>query len=520
MGNLTPKGFFFDKKEADKVVSFFGRYLPHIKGKKWAGKPFIPERWQQEDILKPLFGWKREDGTRQYRTCYIEIPRKNGKSTLCSGIALKLLYGDKEPSAEIYSAAADRTQASIVFDVAKEMVQSSKALIARGQLYRNSIFVPRTASTYKVLSADAYTKHGLNAHGIIFDELHAQPNRELWDVLTTSTGARTQPLTMAITTAGFDRNSICWELHEYARKIIEGIIEDDSFLPVIYAADEKDDWRDPATWRKANPNIGISISEEYLKGECAKAENVPAYENTFRRLHLNQWTQQESRWIPMAAWAASAGEVDVAALRGKVCYAGLDLSTTTDLSSLVLLFPVGNSIKVLPFFWIPEDNLRERSNRDHVPYELWVKQNLIYATPGNVIDYAFIVAKIAELRKEFNIKELAFDRWGAAKIIQEMAEMGLKIIPFGQGFASMSSPSIDLLRLIKSGQLHHGNNPVLRWMADNVVVKLDPSGNIKPDKSKSTNRIDGIVAMIMALDRTIRHGSGKSIYESRGIVTA
>ena len=506
----------FDAKAARKAERFFELYLTHVKGE-WAGAPFKLERWQRE-IVRTVFGWKRPDGTRRYRTCYIEIPRKNGKSSLCAGFALYLLMADKEPSAEVYSAAADREQASIIFDIAKSMVAVSHELSVRLKVFRKAIAYNKAMSSYKVLSADAYTKHGLNAHGIIFDELHAQPSRDLWDVLATSTGARTQPLTVAITTAGFDRNSICWELHEYARKIKEGIIEDDSFLPVIYAADETDDWRDPAIWRKANPNLGVSISEDYLKRECAKAENIPAYENTFRRLHLNQWTQQESRWIPMAAWAASAGEVDIAALHGKVCYAGLDLSSTTDITALVLAFPIGDDVKLLPFFWIPGDNLRERSNRDHVPYDLWVKQNLIYATPGNVIDYAFIVAKIAELRKQFSVKEIAFDRWGAAKIVQELTEMGVTVIPFGQGFASMSGPAKELLRLVLAGRLHHGGNPVLRWMADNAVVKADPAGNIKPDKAKSTQRIDGIVATAMALDRTMRHGSGRSVYESRGMV--
>ncbi|HOX23422.1 MAG TPA: terminase large subunit, partial [Elusimicrobiales bacterium] len=305
----------FDAKAARKAERFFELYLTHVKGE-WAGMPFKLERWQRE-IVRTLFGWKRPDGTRRYRTCYIEIPRKNGKSSLCAGLALYLLMADREPSAEVYSAAADREQASIIFDIAKSMVSVSNELNLRLKVFRKAIAYNKAMSSYKVLSADAYTKHGLNAHGIIFDELHAQPNRELWDVLATSTGARTQPLTVAITTAGFDRSSICWELHEYARRIKEGVIEDDSFLPVIYAADEGDDWRDPKTWRKANPNIGVSISEDYLKRECAKAENIPAYENTFRRLHLNQWTQQESRWLPMSAWEACGGQVIPEMLKGK-----------------------------------------------------------------------------------------------------------------------------------------------------------------------------------------------------------
>ncbi len=506
--------YHFDKKAADKVEQFFARYLTHIKGE-YAGRPFVLEPWQSK-VIRTLFGYKRPDGTRQYRTCYIEIPRKNGKSSLCAGLALYLLMADREVSAEVYSAAADKEQASIIFDIAKSMAAMSQPLTMRLKVFRKVIAYDRSLSSYKVLSADAYTKHGLNAHGIIFDELHAQPSRDLWDVLATSTGARSQPLTVAITTAGFDRNSICWELHEYARKIKEGVIADDSFLPIIYAADETDDWRSPATWKKANPNLDVSISLDYLKRECDKAANIPAYENTFRRLHLNQWTQQESRWLPMHLWEASAGEVVLEALKGKTCYAGLDLSSTTDLTALVLAFPVADAIKILPFFWLPGDNLHDRANRDHVPYELWVKQGFIYVTPGNVIDYGFIVAKIAELRKTYRLKEVAFDRWGAAKIVQELQELGLTVIPFGQGFASMNAPSVDLLRLVMSKKLHHGGNPVLRWMADNAVVKMDPSGNIKPDKSKSTQRIDGIVATVMALDRAMRHG-GRSIYESRGI---
>jgi phage terminase large subunit-like protein len=307
-------------------------------------------------------------------------------------------------------------------------------------------------------------------------------------------------------------------MHEYARRIKEGVIEDDSFLPVIYAADEQDDWRDPKTWKKANPNLDVSISEDYLKRECDKAANIPAYENTFRRLHLNQWTQQESRWIPMAAWEACGGEVVADLLKGKPCYAGLDLSSTTDITALVLAFPLDGAVKLLPFFWIPADDLHERSKRDHVPYELWVKQGLINATAGNVIDYGFIVAKIAELRKQYALKEIAFDRWGAAKIVQELEELGVTVVPFGQGFASMAGPSKELLRLVLSGKLHHGGNPVMRWMADNAVVKMDPAGNIKPDKAKSTQRIDGIVATVMALDRAMRHGAGHSVYENRGMV--
>ncbi len=331
--------FFFDKQAATMAVNFFERLLVHTKGE-WSGQRFKLEDWQREQIICPLFGWKRkQDGTRRYRTAYIEIPRKNGKSTLAAGIGLFLLFADGEPGAEIYSAAADRDQASIVFDEAKRMVEQSHELGKRAEPYKRSIVVPSTYSVYRVLSAEAFSKHGLNAHGIIFDELHAQPTRELWDVLTTSSGARRQPLTVAITTAGFDRQSICWEQHEYARQVLEGVIEDPSFFAYISAADEDEDWLDEDVWRRANPNLGVTVKLDYLRNQARKAEQTPAYQNTFRRLHLNQWTQQETRWLDLQAWDRCAAPVNAKLLEGSICYGGLDLASSSDIASFVLCFP-------------------------------------------------------------------------------------------------------------------------------------------------------------------------------------
>ena len=512
-------GFWFDERTADAAVHFFERLLTHTKGE-WAGQSFGLLSWQRE-LLRSLFGWKRADGTRKFRRAYIEVPRKNGKSTLAAGIALYLLFADGEPGAEVYSAAVDRDQAAIVFEQAKLMVENSSTLHRMADVWKHSIVVPSTRASYKVLSADVPTKYGLNAHGIIFDELHAQPNRELWDVLTTSMGARRQPLLVSITTAGYDRESICWEQHEYARQVLAGIIEDTAFLAYIAAADEADDWTQEATWRKANPSLGQTIKLEYLEMEANRARQTPAYQNTFRRLHLNQWTQQEARWLDLRAWDACAMPVDYDDLLGRVCYGGLDLASTTDLAAFVLVFPPGDEgepFQLMPLFWCPAENIMERTRRDRVPYDVWTRDGLIRATAGNVIDYATICADIEKLGECFDIREIAFDRWGAIQMSQQLDNAGLTMIPFGQGFASMSAPTKELLRLVLDHKLAHGGNPVLRWMADNAAARQDAAGNLKLDKAKSSGRIDGLVAAIMGLDRATRHELAWSVYESRGLM--
>lgn len=517
----TDGQFVYDPRAAAVAVAFFERLLHHVKGE-WSGEPFRLQGWQRDDIIKPLFGWKRTDGSRRYRRAYIEIPRKNGKSTLSAGIALLLLYADNEPGAEIFSAAADREQAAIVFDAAKQMVEASPQLQRISDVFKRSIVVPSSRSTYRVLSADAFTKHGLNAHGVIFDELHAQPNRELWDVLTTSMGARRQPLMVAITTAGYDRESICWEQHEYARQILNGVIDDPTFFAYIAAADETDDWTDPEIWAKANPGIGITVKLDYLETECARAKQTPAYQNTFRRLHLNQWTQQDVRWLNLLDWDACGMPVLPDELAGRTCYAGLDLASTTDIAALALVFPPEEPeepYQIIPRFWIPRDNMLERVRRDRVSYDAWVRDGLITATPGNVIDYQYIDAEINQLGAKYDIREIAFDRWGAVLISQQLEAAGFTMVQFGQGYASMTAPTKELLRLVLDRKVAHGGHPVLRWMADNMVVATDPAGNVKPNKAKSTARIDGMVAMIMALDRATRHSNVASIYESRGLRT-
>lgn len=502
-----------------RAVDFFERMLVHTKGK-WAGHPFVLEEWQREEIIRPVFGTLREDGTRQYRTAFVALPRKNGKSEIVAGVGLKLLFADGEAGAEIYSAAADKDQASIVFNVAWQMIEHNPALRKRSKRYRAKVIeVPATGSIYKAISADAFSKHGLNAHGVLVDELHAQPNRELWDVLTTSTGARQQPLVMAITTAGYDQQSICYEIWEYAEKVLSGVIEDPAFFAYIKAAPKDADWRDEKVWTLANPALGVFRNIDEMREMAKRAEYTPALQNSFIRLYLNGWTSQETRWLDLAAWDETAGLVRAHELEGRACYAGLDLASTTDLAALVLVFPMDDqTYTVLPYFWIPGENIQERVRRDRVPYDVWVNQGLIQATEGNVIDYAAIRLKIEELGKRFNIREIGFDRWGATQLSQDLDGAGFTVVPIGQGFASLSAPTKELLNLVLSGRLRHGGHPVLRWCADNVMVTTDPAGNIKPDKRKSRERIDGIVSLIMGIDRAVRNERGPSVYEGRDLL--
>jgi len=510
----------FDAEAAQNAIDFFMHpedgCLRHVKGA-LAGTLLRLEPWQQA-IIANIFGWKRPDGTRRYREVFIFIPRKNGKTTLAAGIANYVLFCDGEPGAELYCAAADRDQALLVFEQAKGMIFNEPALEARAKVYTASkaIVNESEGSSLKAISADANTKHGYNTHLAIIDELHAQPNRDLVDVLMTSTGSRRQPLIIHITTADFDRESICNEKRRYALKVRDGVIDDPYFLPVIYEASLEDDWTDPAVWASANPNLGVSVSLEYLERECRRAQETPTFENTFKRLHLNITTQQDVRWLRLEDWDRCAGAVDAEALKGKECFAGLDLSTTTDLSAFVLFFPEGNL--VLPFFWIPEDNAHERERRDRVPYLTWAREGFVQTTPGNVIDYDFIRRRIKELGQIYNIREIAVDRWNSTQLQTQLQGDGFTIVPFGQGFASMSAPTKELEKLIIGGALAHGAHPVLRWNASNVSVETDAAGNLKPSKKKSTERIDGIVALIMALGRAMVREEGGSVYDGRGIL--
>lgn len=512
----------FDEKKAKRVIAFINQ-LKHTKGI-WHGVPFDLLPWQ-ETIIKDIFGTVKEDGYRQFNTAYVEIPKKNGKSEIAAAIALYLTCGDGEWGAEVYGCAADKQQASIVFDVAVEMVEQSPALKKRIKpvMSRKRLVYLPTASFYQVLSAEAFTKHGLNVHGVIFDELHAQPNRQLYDVMTKGSGdARKQPLFFLITTAGNDRNSICYEVHQKAEDILKGKKFDATFYPVIYGIDEGDDWSDENNWYKANPSLGHTIDIEKVRTSFISAKENPAEENLFRQLRLNQWVKQSIRWMPMDVWNKCDFPVDAESLVGRDCYAGLDLSSSIDITAFVLVFPPrteGEKYIVLPYFWIPEENMHLRVRRDHVPYDVWEKQGFIRTTEGNVIHYGFIEKFIEDLSEKYNIKEIAFDRWNATQMSQNLEDLGFTVVPFGQGFKFMAPPTKRLMELTLEKKIAHGDNPVLSWMMDNIYIRTDPAGNIKPDKEKSTEKIDGAVAMIMALDRAIRNeGSSGSVYDERGIL--
>ena len=525
--NYKPSQFMlptshYDKKKADRAVTFIEN-LCHTKGK-WAGTPFWLLPWQ-EQLIRDIFGIVKPDGNRQFRTAFVEICKKVGKSELAAAVALYLLYADNEPSAEVYGAAADRQQASIVFDVAKQMVEMSPALMKRSKLMgaTKRIVNYSNAGYYQVLSAEVGGKHGFSVSGLVFDEIHTQPNRQLYDVLTKgSSDARQNPLHFIITTAGNDRHSIAYELHTKAVDILEGRRVDPTFYPVVYGLKDDEDWEDEANWYKVNPSLGYTVNIERLRDAYREAKQNPADEVTFKWLRCNMWVSSTVAWIPDAIYMRGNEPIDMDALAGRDCYAGLDLSSTGDITALVLIFPPRDEDEkyvLLPYFWIPEETIPRRVKANSVPYDIWEKQGYIMSTEGNVIHYDFIEKFIMDLSEKYHILEIAVDRWNATHVIQNLEDNGLTMVPFGQGFASMSAPTKEFYRLLMEGKIIHGGHPVMRWMAGNVVVDTDPAGNIKVTKAKSKEKIDGIVAAIMALDRAVRHeGESGSVYDTRGLL--
>lgn len=526
----------FDPEAAQLALDFFPEILRHVEGD-LADEPFELEPWQQA-IVANLFGWFRIDElgriVRRYGEVLIYVPRKNGKTPLAAGIALLVFFLDSEAGQQCFVAAEAREQAGKLFRQAKGMVLAEPELSNRCRIYggtaqagqaKSLVKVDDETSFLQIIAADADVAHGGNTSLAVVDELHAQPNRELIDVLTTSTASlnRKSPLVIYLTTADFMRPSICNEKYDYACKVRDGILANPGFLPVIYEATKEDPWDDEATWRKANPNLGISVSLDYLRKECQHAKDVPAFENTYRRLHLNQRTETANRAIPMDKWDAMYPDVgppdrDAFALRwrqealerypGKQCFGALDLGGSSDLTALALLFREAREqdgaswthYTLLPFFWVPKESARLRSLRDRVDYELWVKQGFVFGTEGNWTHYATVRKDINELGQKFGIRKLAIDRlFQGEETMQNLVDDGFMAFPFGQGFFSMAAPVKRFLELIGAGQLEHGCNPVLRWMAANAATKQDPAGNLKFDKEKSADKIDGIVAATMAL---------------------
>lgn len=505
---------WFDEAAAKHAMGFFPALIKHVEGAK-AGEPFTLEPWEQS-IVANLFGWKRTDGRRRYREAYLQLSRGNGKSAFGAGLALYGLCGLGEYGAQVYTAAGTRDQAGFIFRPCRAMVQAEPAFEKAGvRVMQYSIVLEKKNSVLKALTGDADSQHGANIFLAVVDELHVV-GHEFWRALRTGTGKRDEPLLICTTTAGWDRESVCYQRYQYACKVRDNEHDDPSFLPVIYETKPEEDWTDPAVWRKANPNLGVSVQEDYLRARVNEAMELPSEENTFRQLHLGQWTEQAVRLIPMHLWDACTEAVVPEELEGRECYGGLDLATTDDIAAFVLVFPDDDAYKVLPFLFVPEDNARQRSRRDHVDYLKWIKSGHLICTPGNQIDYDFIRMKVNELHSTYNIRQIARDRWNASQITTQLQGDGFDMVDFGQGFASMTSPCKELLRLVTTGKLHHGGHPVLRWMASNCAGESDAAANLKLSKKKSSEKIDGIVATVMGLALALTAQRGPSIYATPG----
>ncbi len=525
------RGLRFDKAAAMRAIRFFETLLHFAEGD-FAGKLFKLEPWQKF-IAGSLFGWYGEDGCRRFRTAYVEVGKGNGKSPMAAGIGLYGLIADGEPGAEIYSAAVVKDQAKILWRDALNMVRASTSLNRHVDQRVNNLAVLDTNSFFRPVSSEHRGLDGKRVHMALIDELHEHPTAIVYEKMRAGTKGRRNPLIFEITNSGYDRQSICWQHHEYSEKVLTDSIPNDSWFAYVAQLDaceacaadghmmanpscsDCDDWRDEKVWPKANPNLGVSIQLKYLREQVEEAKGMPAKQNIVLRLNFCIWTEQATRWLDMATWGRCSGAVDEKVLEGRDCFAGLDLATTIDICALELDFPSleeGEPHKVLSFFWVPEDNIQARALRDRVPYDQWVREGYITPTEGNVTDYDVIRRDILLLSERFHILELAIDRWNSTQLQTQLMSEGITVVPFGQGFASMSAPTKELERLVVSGGIEHGGNPVLTWMASNVAVRQDPAGNQKPDKEKSTERIDGMVALIMAIGRaTVHDGGGQGI---------
>lgn len=497
----------FNKQRALEVIEFV--QLLNLTDD-FYGQPFVLQDWQHK-VIWDVYGTVNERGLRQYQYAYLEIPKKNGKTTLIAALGLYHLTMDP-PGGQIYCCAADREQAGLVYNAALQMIEQNEDLQELLKITDSKkLIVNRKTGTFlKVLSAEAYTKHGINPTVVIFDELHAQPNRELWDVMTFGSGAaRKEPLWWVITTAGDDpdRHSIGWEKHEYARKIQDGEITDPYWYVKIYGAPEDCDIFDEKVWYQANPSLGVTISIEAVRKEAIAARNDEANEKLFRWLRLNQWVSlKRIGWLPLALWDSTVGDWNPAELVGKKCYLGLDLSSTIDLTGACLLFPPQDGIdgwRAIFEAWIPEESMKERVKRDKVPYDRWVKQKYLHATPGNVVDYEFVEARILSLSKQYEIIEVDTDPWNSRMLTQRLMKNGITVVEIPQTMAHMSPAMKEIERLAKTKQLTHEKNPVARWCWGNVVVAVDGNGNIKPMKNKSIEKIDLMVAKINAMARAM-----------------
>ena len=510
-------------ERAEKVLQFI-RLLKHSKAP-FTGQPFEPTEWQI-DFIRKLYGTVDDNNQRQYKQGFLFIPRKNGKTTLAAALALYHLIADGKKGGEVYLAAGSRDQAHVCYNQVKAFINMSKPLRQRLKIteYKNIVEDSSTGSFLKVLSSDGNLAHGLNPTAVICDELHTWNNsrgRELWSALQTGSGTREEPMLLAISTAGTDQAGPCWDLYTYSKKVKSGRIRDDNFLPVIFEADPKDKWWHVKTWKKANPGLDDYRNRGDLEGMVKRAKHLPSERATFERLYLNRWTREESYWLDMDKWDGLQLK-DQPDMSGRAAFAGLDLSATTDLTSFVMVIPDESDppvYHVISRFWIPETKAAGTGRVDAVDYRSLAQENLVTICKGEVVNYRMVRDEIIDLSQQYNIQEIAIDRWNATSLGTELGEAGLNLVGFGQGYATMSPAMKELETLILSKRISHNGDKLLRWNMSNVVTASDPAGNIKPDKSKSKDRIDGAVALIMAAGRAAVHEEEqKSVYESREVL--
>lgn len=517
LDDALDRGWYFDRKAAMRAINFIEK-LKHTKGE-WAGRQFRLEPWQHF-ILWNIFGWRNADGTRRFRYAYIEIARKNGKTALSAGIGLYMLFADGEARPEVYSAATVKDQAKICFADAVAIV---KATDLKNYLtpYRNSIVYELKGGTMKPLSSDYGTHDGLNPSCGIIDEFHAHKDSGMFDVIKSAFGARKQPLMFIITTAGFNKSGACYAYRDNVIKVLRGVNEDDSLFGIIYTHDTKEEWDNPKMWIKSNPNLGVSLSADYLADQVKDAKNRPEAVRNVMTKNVNLWVDAEKTWILDDVWMKCIGATNPADLKGCACWGGLDLSNVSDITAYLLLFHENDRFQLLPHFWIPEEKMQEKIKKENINYDKWVTEGYVTATPGNVIDYDFVKADILHITANYDLRTSAYDRWNSSQTIIDLQNEGMECNPFGQGYGSMSAPTKEFEKAVLTGKVEHFGNPVLRWMLSSTVVKTDPAGNIKPDKEKSVQKIDGIVAAIMALGEwmTAQANDESNPYENRGLLT-
>jgi phage terminase large subunit-like protein len=515
------QGCYFDQHAADHVEEFFRRFLRHSKGR-WGGKPFELIDWQRDDLIFPIFGWKLPDGRRRIRKVYCEVPKKQGKSTICSGVGLYMLVGDGEPGAEVYSAATDQNQAGIVHGEAINMVDASPELSALIDINRSTktITFPHTKSVYKALSSDAHSKEGLNASCIIADELHVWRGRVFWDALKYAFAAREQPLLFMITTAGDDTLSVCYEQRTYAKQVASGEVQDLRFHSYIAAAEADDDWTDEKTWFKANPSLGQTQSLDDFRADFEEALKTPTTQSSFKRYRLNIWATGSNPWLSYHQWQACGRKFHEEDLLGCPCFGGLDLARIRDMTAFVLWFPKDDGNYVLPYFWMPEATINRTDSPEYL--RAWVRDGLLISTPGEVCDYNFVREHIVKLSQQFDLRAIYFDPYNAEQLTQELdEEYGIPRYAFGQSKQNFTAPVEEFERLIVSQQVFHNNHAILNWQAGHVEVKEDATGKKQPVKPKRNDprKIDGIVAAVMGLAGALELGADTtSVYDNSGVV--